>query len=91
MYGSDLAKVDLLATREDVHGQGHARALVSGLEGTLSELGVRVLVVVLERSDREARCVCRGVFGWEQTSKAQLERDGEQGWIRRKKRWMNTL
>ena len=60
MYGSDLAKVDLLATREDVRGQGHARALVSGLEGTLSELGVRALVVVLERSDREARCACRG-------------------------------
>ena len=49
-----------MATREDVRGQGHARALVSGLEGALSELGVRALVVVLERSDREARCACRG-------------------------------
>ena len=49
--------MDLLATREDVRGQGHARALVSGLEETLSGLGVKELVVVLDKADREARCV----------------------------------
>ena len=48
-------QVDLLATREDERGQGHARALVSGLEGAAAALGIQALVVVLDRSDRDAR------------------------------------
>jgi len=57
VYGQECAKLDLLATREDMRLQGHARALVLGVEGLLADTGLQSLVVVLSTEDREGLSV----------------------------------
>ncbi|KAG1673168.1 hypothetical protein FOA52_015279 [Chlamydomonas sp. UWO 241] len=57
VYGTQMAKLDLMTTREDVRGQGHARTLVSGLEDLLSCAGVQSLLVVIDAGDKDARAM----------------------------------
>ncbi|GAX83674.1 hypothetical protein CEUSTIGMA_g11099.t1 [Chlamydomonas eustigma] len=79
VHGLDLAKIDLLATREDVQGQGHCRALVSGLEDSLTGLGIQSLVVVLDRHDLDARNMWLKHFdGYKCLNKRQANQLGRQ-------------
>lgn len=52
VLGQDLAMMDLLATRDDVRGRGHAKVLVDSLESALASVGVQSLLVAVSGSDQ---------------------------------------
>ena len=60
IFGPDLAMMDLIATRDDVKGKGHAKILVDEIEQALSAVGVQSLLVAVSSTDHESQEVWLG-------------------------------
>lgn len=60
IFGPDLAMMDLIATRDDVRGKGHARDLVAHIERALSSVGVQSLLIAVSSTDQGMQDVWGG-------------------------------